>query len=659
MRKLAGLLAAGAFFVLAGTAHGQGFTIGADGKSAPVFDYTKAIRERVYIPQPGVDQDANGKMDFVTADIIRPKESGPAVKVPAIIDPSPYYTTVCRGNESQCMADWDDDGVNDRWPLFYDNYFVPRGYAYVLGQMLGTGYTTEGCPNHGGPEDIAGEKSIVDWLNGRVKAYRAPDVTSPQVVADWHNGSSAMIGKSYDGTLSNGVAATGVEGLKTIVPVSAISAWYNYSRTGGVRHNTNYPGGSLNPTVTTGPNPPEGVNLPDRRPLCANLNAFVNTIDGDASGDVNQFWRDRDYNLDPSRIKAAVFATHGYQDDNVRMDHEGMWWDTLEQAGVPHKLWLMDTGHTDPFESRRSVWVDTLHRWFDHFLLGVNNGVESEPRVTIEESPDVWKDYTDWPIPGTSTVDLFLKGASDTAPGSFGANASGGKDTVTFTGNNSVGETAYMNDPDGAQTNRHVFLSQPLKADVRLSGTAQLDLKASLSTAQSDLGVLVVDYNDTPFPMVTRSGEGIRNTTTRTCWGATSDGTPCTIGDTCTASPREVDTACYLEVTKPTQDVRQWRVTRGGLDSSNRDSLWYQDATPVRVGAKDDFPIPTMPTEHTFKAGHRLAIIVTGHLIGQTSAVEGGPAATNGSVITIDTKTSKVQLPILGGRQAAMRAGLF
>ena len=50
-----------------------------------------------------------------------------------------------------------------------------------------------------------------------------------------------MIGKSYDGTLSNGVAATGVEGLKTIVPVSAISSWYLYSRTGGIRNNTNYP----------------------------------------------------------------------------------------------------------------------------------------------------------------------------------------------------------------------------------------------------------------------------------------------------------------------------------------------------------------------------------------------------------------------------------
>src|SRR5918994_1363813 len=266
-------------------------TIGPDGKTAPVFDYQQAVRERVYIPQPGVDQDSNGEMDFVTADIIRPKESGPDVKVPAIIDPSPYYTTVCRGNESQCMADWDDDGVNDRWPLFYDNYFVPRGYAYVLGQMLGTGYTTEGCPNHGGPEDIAGEKSIIDWLNGRAPAYKAADVTSAQVVADWHNGSSAMIGKSYDGTLSNGVAATGVEGLKTIVPVSAISAWYNYSRRGGIRQNTNYPGGSLNPGITwnTQTSPALGLPITDRRttpcgPVNADINndAHLDTGDGDA-----------------------------------------------------------------------------------------------------------------------------------------------------------------------------------------------------------------------------------------------------------------------------------------------------------------------------------------------------------------------------------------
>src|SRR3954447_85113 len=307
----AGALALATLAIGAGAAQAQAPVL-ENGKTKAVYSYKNAIRERVFIPQPGIDQDHNSKDDFITADLLRPAEASTTNKMPAIIDPSPYYTTVCRGNESQCMADWDNDGVNDRWPLFLDNYFVPRGYAYVLGQMNGTGYTENGCPLHGGPGDIAGEKSIVDWLNGRVKAYKTASLTAPEVVADWHNGSSAMIGKSYDGTLSNGVAATGVEGLKTIVPISAISDWYLYSRTGGIRTNTNYPGGSLNPTVTTAhpDDQPPGVHLPQRRTTAASTNpprpafngpcteentainddANVDTGDGDAHGDVNKFW---------------------------------------------------------------------------------------------------------------------------------------------------------------------------------------------------------------------------------------------------------------------------------------------------------------------------------------------------------------------------------
>src|SRR3954465_8571959 len=270
MRGLAGKIVTGAVAIVAigmgGTAQAAdpiAGALGADGKTAPTFNYKTAIRERVFIPQPGIDQDRNGLMDWITADIIRPAEASATNKIPAIIDPSPYYTTLCRGNEGQCMADFDNDGVNDRWPLFYDNYFLPRGYAFILGQMNGTAYTENGCPMHGGPGDIAGEKSIVDWLKGRVKGYAPkpqtssghpvppPDVT-PEVVASWHNGSSAMIGKSYDGTLSNGVAATGVNGLKTIVPISAISQWYLYSRTAAIRNKTHYPGIGLNPPIPTG-----------------------------------------------------------------------------------------------------------------------------------------------------------------------------------------------------------------------------------------------------------------------------------------------------------------------------------------------------------------------------------------------------------------------
>ena len=685
-----GLVASGMTFAMlalgAGAAQAQTPQL-ENGKTKAVYDYKSAIRERVLIPQPGIDADRDGKMDYVTADIIRPAESSSANKMPAIIDPSPYYVTSCRGNEAQCMADWNGDNVNDRWPLFYDNYFVPRGYAYVLAQMNGTGYTEQGCPMHGGPTDIAGEKSVVDWLNGRVVAYKpkagtstTPDLEAP-VVADWHNGSSAMIGKSYDGTLANGVAATGVEGLKTIVPISAISAWYNYSRRGGIRQNTNYPGGSLNPTITYSGTPPSGhsggINLPNRRTLCSPINAEINndanvdTGDGDSHGDINTFWRDRDYVKDAANVKASVFIVHGFQDDNVKMDHVQMWWDALKANNVRLKLWLLRAGHEDPFDSRRAEWVDTLHRWFDHELYGIQNGIDAEKPVTIEDEGRVWNDYDSWPINGTENVDLYLRATENpAAAGTLGGSAGGGAaDTLTYTARTNTNETTLINTPTGAQTNRRVFLSQPLKADLRLSGTAVADLAASIGANQTNFSVIVVDYgilneNGTRqnFPQVSRSDEGLSNITNRrTCWGDSGNnavtgeaGPACeNLGDTCTAAAREVDTACYMELSQPISNQSQWRVTRGVRDSSNRNSLWYLDANPVTIGERFRIPVVTMATEHIFKAGHQIGIIVAGT---NTSDVSG--TGNDNVAVSLDTRTSKVTLPLVGGYRAAAAAGL-
>jgi X-Pro dipeptidyl-peptidase len=213
-----------------------------DGRTAPVFGYDDAIRERVFIPVAGVDQDLDGTDDVTAIDIIRPLASDAGLRVPAIIDTSPYFTTSGRGNEGEKIADLDADGINDVWPLFLDNYFVPRGYAVILAQMNGTGGST-GCSMHGGPGDIASMRVVIDWLQGRVEGR---DAGGALVTADWHNGKAAMFGKSYDGTLANGVAATGVEGLTTIVPMDAITDWYRYSRTNGIRHNTNYASGLAN-----------------------------------------------------------------------------------------------------------------------------------------------------------------------------------------------------------------------------------------------------------------------------------------------------------------------------------------------------------------------------------------------------------------------------
>ena len=63
----------------------------------------------------------------------------------------------------------------------------------------------------------------------------------------------------------------------------------------------------------------------------------------------------------------------------------------------------------------------------------------------------------------------------------------------------------------------------------------------------------------------------------------------------------EIDNACYLEVDQARRQnvTLMWRVTRGIRDSSNRNSLWFQDALPVMAGVSNRFTFPTMPTEHT------------------------------------------------------------
>ncbi len=66
-------------------------------------------------------------------------------------------------------------------------------------------------------------------MNGRAKAFTAD---GREVTADWSTGNVGMTGILYNGTLPNGVATTGVW-FKTIIPIAAISSWYDYYRANG------------------------------------------------------------------------------------------------------------------------------------------------------------------------------------------------------------------------------------------------------------------------------------------------------------------------------------------------------------------------------------------------------------------------------------------
>ncbi len=229
---------------------------------------------------------------------------------------------------------------------------------------------------------------------------------------------------------------------------------------------------------------------------------------------------------------------------------------------------------------------------------------------------------------------MFLRGTDPTEEGALRGVGGAGGDSVAFTGASNVpSETTYLNAPTGAQANRRVFLSPPLATDVRLSGRALLDLHAALDKAQSNLGVMLVDYSATPFTEITRNGEGIAQVPgTCTDWGPST----------------QYDNACYLDISKPLQTISQWRVTRGILDSSNRDSL--STATAAVPGQPYTFTIPTEPTEHTFAAGHQIGVIVVGNLL--------GTAGTPSTQVTVDTALSKMVLPIVGGAAKARASGL-
>ena len=590
-----------------------------DGRTAPVFGYADAIRERVFIPVAGVDQDLDGTDDVTAIDIIRPLASDGGLQVPAIIDPSPYYTTIGRGNEGEHIKDLDADGINDVWPLYVDNYFVPRGYAVILAQMNGTGNST-GCPMHGGPGDIASMRVVIDWLQGRVEGR---DGSGNLVTADWHNGKAAMIGKSYDGTLANGVAATGVAGLTTIVPQDAISDWYRYSRTNGIRHNSNYPSGLA-----------FNVTNSDRRMLCSPTRDQLDLQDGDDTGDVNAFWSERDYTQNVSNITASVFAVQGLNDDNVEMDQFGDYWEALKANGVARKVWLMKVGHIDPFDSRREAWVDALHRWFDYWLYDIPNGIMEEPLATVETDPGVYEDVADWPLPGTVDVPVHLAGTVAGSAGALLLEPGSGAPSVAFTGpSSSMNENTLLATPEGSQAARLAFLSAPLTTELRISGTPRIELDAALSTPQSNLSVVLVDYGTTT--RTSRGSDGMQNTTVTTCWGDASVD----------------DDACYLEKERNTTTTDRWRVSRGGLDSSNRDSLLAGQATPVTPGQLEDFDWDLLPYDHTFPVGHRIGVLLTTRLSSLYNN-DGTPSVT----VTVDATTSRILLPIVGGLPAAAAA---
>ncbi|MEV6492276.1 Xaa-Pro dipeptidyl-peptidase [Actinoplanes sp. NPDC051633] len=572
------------------------------GETVPVYSYENAIRESVWV-QTSLDNDEDGVPDRVAVDIVRPREAADRrLKVPVILEGSPYYSCCGRGNEGE-LKEYDASGTITKQPLFYDNYFVPRGYAFVAADLAGTNRST-GCMDVGGREEVGSGKAVVDWLNGRARATYADG--TPAVATRWTNGRTGMIGKSWDGSVANGVAATGVEGLETIVPISAISSWYDYQRYNGVLRAPDYPE-FLHQVVNGRP-----------EAACAATVARLDAGSDDATGNYNAYWAERDFRPDARKVRASVFISHGLNDTNVTTDQFAQWWSRLH---VPKKLWLPQQGHVDPFDIRRAEWVDVLHRWFDRYLQGLRNGIDREPAVTIETAPGTWVNERSWPAPAARRLNIAL-GDGDGTTGTLGGRS--GEGSRTWTDNPDLGEADAVANPNSTVPGRVAFLSAPLTQGVRVSGTPSVTLRVQVDKPTSELTARLVDYGTATRVNYLAAGQGITTLDTESCWGSST----------------AADDACYFDTVENVVTDDHAIITRGWQDAAHRVSLRF--VTPLTPGRWYSVTVPMQATDQRIASGHVLGLIL------QASDVEYSSPQSTGATIHLDLRGSSLTLPLVG-----------
>lgn len=318
-----------------------------NGKSLATFTSHNAIREVAYV-ESRVDTDKDSLPDLIKVSIIRPRFDG---QIPAVMTASPYHQGTNDKASDKALYNMNVDLIKKETgkitvhdPELHlvepqgqatlveqteetlghigtytlNDYLLPRGFANLYVSGVGT-KDSDGLMTSGDYYQIEAYKNVIDWLNGRCRAF-TDHTRQREIKATWSNGKVATTGISYLGTLSNGLATTGVDGLEVIIAEAGISSWYNYYRENGlVTSPGGYPGEDFDSLteLTYSRNLLAGENLRHNAAYQSRLTELKANLDRE-TGDYNQFWHDRNYLIHAHKVKAEVVFTHGSQDWNVK-----------------------------------------------------------------------------------------------------------------------------------------------------------------------------------------------------------------------------------------------------------------------------------------------------------------------------------------------------
>ena len=494
----------------------------------------------------------------VYVEVVHPVKDGKIVTGPAVFTYSPYWMLGATENFRRATdaADW-----------------VPDGYHRVWADVVGTG-NSGGCWDYGGNREKKSGHDLVEWIAKQ----------------KWSTGKVGMFGGSYEGTTATATAVTKPKHLTTIVPEAAISRWYGYAYSGGMRYflNNEKPDNEGFDTpllfdagiAVPPPLDVDGENWAGRFQENVTPCDEVSHIEHgyDDTPDYDKFWVERDYLRDAGKIDIPVMVAHNWGDYNVKQEEGWNLYHALKNA--PKRVLYMGDrymGHGTPDEKYEKV----RRQWMDHYLMGIDNGIDNLPSI-ISEGANFDKELkyeSDPKAFKTRNVRLFGQSTGRANANDYEYKLLPSKPF----------KTSFTEDPRylaagvnlESHANHHYMSNhewtwlqtQPLKKDTRIFG--EIKLKVRVSAPERE-------------------------------W------------ITITPSLVDVKPACHEmvqgnHVSKPECMPRTlYGVTRGFLDSRYRKSLAKQSTVPG--GSPIDMTVVHKPVDYTFKKGHLIGLNIQSEL---------------------------------------------
>lgn len=606
-----------------------------NGKSLATFSSHDAIREVVYV-ESRVDTDRDGRPDLIKVSIIRPRYQG---QIPAVMTASPYHQGTNDPASDKALHDMNVDlakkephqitvqdpelkllqldspapaqevseaeeklGHINTYTL--NDYLLPRGFANLYVSGVGT-KDSEGLMTSGDYQQIEAYKNVIDWLNGRCRAF-TDHTRQREIKATWSNGKVATTGLSYLGTMSNGLATTGVDGLEVIIAEAGISSWYNYYRENGlVTSPGGYPGEDFESLteLTYSRNLRAGDYLRHNDAYQQSLEQQRKDLDR-KTGDYNQFWHDRNYLLHADKVKAEVVFTHGSQDWNVKPLHVYNMFRSLPPHIKKH-LFFHNGAHVYMNNWQSIDFRESINALLSNKLLGYESDFEL-PAVIWQDNSQAqnWLNLEDF---GGQEQNLHLQ---------LGQNCQSIKNQYPEEDYNRFAKNyqSFKTELFEGKVNQ-ITLDWTLEKDLFLNGASQLNLRLKSSTDKGLLSAQLLDFGPakrlTPIP------------------------TP--------IEPRVMDNGRYYMldnlVELPHTETPHRVITKGFINLQNRTNLLtVEEVTP---GQWLEFSFEMQPTIYKMKKGDQLRLVL------YTTDFEHTVRDKTDYQLTVDLEQSSLDLPTM------------